>query len=284
MFTKVRIFLLCVMAGILTFNVNMAPCCYAQEKVDSEYRVNTNDLLEISVYQEPDLSKTLRVAADGTISYPFLGNIPVVGLTAKELETKLTELLVRDYLINPQVGVFLKEYAKISVLGQINRPGSYELKADLTVMDAIALAGGFTEKANAESIELVRIKGAEKETIRINANEIVGKKEKDITLKSGDLIVVGGLSEASNSVSILGQVRSPGIYNWKKDMTVIDVIALAGGFTDVASGNGTKVIRDREGKREVIRVPVATILEGGDKTLDVTLEPNDTVVVPESFF
>jgi polysaccharide export outer membrane protein len=251
-----------------------------------EYRISTNDLLEISVYEEPDLAKTVRVDANGVISYPLLGSIKVNGFTAKELESKITGLLFQDYLVNPQVSVFIKEYAKVSILGQVNKPGSYELKTSMTVMDAIALAGGFTVKTNAKDIKLVRIKGSNKETIGIDANEIVdkGHKEKDIRLEPGDLIIVGEISESSNFIVVLGQVRSPGRYAYKEGMSAIEAIALAGGLTDTAAANGTRIIRLKNGRKLNIRIPVASILNGGNRDKDVPLEAEDTVVVPESFF
>lgn len=257
---------------------------FAQE--NEEYRISANDLLQISVYEEPDLAKTVRVDAKGEISYPLLGNIKVSGLTSKELESKITDLLIEDYLVNPQVSVFIKEYARISILGQVNKPGSYELKSGITVMDAIALAGGFTAKTNAKDIKLIRVKGGRKETINIDANEIVGKenKEKDIPLEPGDLIIVGELSDLSAFVVVLGQVRNPGKYSYKEGMTAIEAIALAGGLSDTAAANSTKVIRIKNGKKYNIRVPVSSILNSGHKDRDVVLEVEDTIVVPESFF
>ncbi len=269
-----------LIAAVVLFPVLL----FAQE--NEEYRISANDLLQISVYEEPDLAKTVRVDAKGEISYPLLGNIKVSGLTSKELESKITELLIEDYLVNPQVSVFIKEYARISILGQVNKPGSYELKSGITVMDAIALAGGFTAKTNAKDIKLIRVKGGRKETINIDANEIVGKenKEKDIPLEPGDLIIVGELSDLSAFVVVLGQVRNPGKYSYKEGMTAIEAIALAGGLSDTAAANSTKVIRIKNGKKYNIRVPVSSILNSGHKDRDVVLEVEDTIVVPESFF
>lgn len=264
--------------------LSFALTCYAQE--DKQYIISPNNILVIDVYQEPDLSVTVRVSQDGTIVYPLLGNIRATGLTVRELENKITDLLAADYLVNPQVSIFVKEFAKISVLGQVRSPGSYELKSGLTVIDAIVLAGGFSDKADATNVKLLRTKDKLEQTIDINAKEIVdkGDKTKDLFLKPGDLIIVGELSEASASVNVLGQVRNPGRYNFKKGMTVVEAIALAGGLTNTAAANDTKVIRMQDGEKKTIRVPVGSILKGGDKLEDTTLEPNDTVVVPESFF
>ena len=263
---------------------------YARENVSTEYNISPNDLIEISVYEEPDLAKTVRVAEDGTISYPLLGVISVSSSTAKELEKKIAELLMRDYLVNPQVSVFIKEYAKFSILGQVRSPGSYELKSGLRVMDAIALAGGFSAKANAEDVKIVRMEEGAKQTININTNNIAGKEDKgnNIILQGGDLLIVGEtMSESSTAYSVLvfGQVRSPGRYPFRKDMTAVEAIALAGGLKDTAAGNSTKVVRTSEdGKKQIFTVPVGSILNGINTKRDIVLQPDDTVIVPESFF
>ncbi|MBM3243864.1 MAG: hypothetical protein FJZ12_03415, partial [Candidatus Omnitrophica bacterium] len=219
------------------------------------------------------------------ISYPLLGIIKAQGLTAKELEAEITRLLMEDYLVSPQVSVFINEYSKVSILGEVKKPGAYELKAGLTILDAIALAGGFTEKSNAKDVKLIRSKGSVKETIKIDANAIVtqGDREQNLRLQSGDLVIVGELS-ASAFIVVLGQVRSPGRYSFKEGMTVIEAIGLAGGLTNIAASNSTRVIRLKDGNKLNIRVPVGSILSGGQKDKDIILQPEDTIVVPESFF
>ncbi len=252
-----------------------------------EYKISPNDLIQIKVYDEPDLSETVRVAANGLITYPLVGSVDTKGLTAKGLEKKITDLLQADYLINPQVTVFVQEYGKFSILGNVRSPGSYQLKSGMKVVDAISLAGGFSDKANAENVKLVRTKeGGQKETTPINVKEITEQNntEKDIELKPGDLIIVGELSEASYFILVLGQVRSPGRYPYKEGLTAVEAIAMAGGVTDMASSNSTRVIREGEGKNVTFTVPVASILKGAKVSRDVKLEPGDKIVVPESFF
>lgn len=271
---------------VFVFLLSLQALTFAQVNDEDEYRICINDLLSISVYEEPDLAKTVRVDANGAISYPLIGNIKAKGITSKELESKITDLLSRDYLINPQVSVFIKEYAKISILGQVVKPGAYELKTGLTVVDAIALGGGFTDKANVNSVKLVRIKGKDKETINIDVNEIVSKgyKEKDVKLEPGDLIIVGELSESASFIVVLGQVKNPGTYVFKDGMSAIQAIASAGGLTEIAAANGTMITRIKDEKKYNIRVPVLAILSGSQKARDIPLEPGDTIVVPESFF
>ncbi|MCX5710635.1 MAG: polysaccharide export protein [Candidatus Omnitrophica bacterium] len=271
-------------AIILTLIMLMLPVCVicAQdtEKRGSEYRLGVNDLLEISVYEEPDLSKTVRVSPDGLISLPLLGNLSVSGLTAKELEGKITDLLATDYLVNPQVSVFIREHGKVFVSGFVQKPGAYEIKSGMTAMEALSLAGGVTEKGDAEHIHLNRVKGDEHITVEINSYQVVNDPNKDTILLSGDEIIVDEIG----TVSVLGQVKNPGRYPLKQNLTLVEAIALAGGVTDLSAPNGTKVIRMEAGKKKVYDIPLDSILKGGDRTKDIRLKKDDTVVVPESFF
>jgi len=267
----------------ILFLLSLAPFAFPQRDENSEYRITRNNLLEISIYNEPDLSKTVRVSADGAITFPLLGEVRVEGFTAKELEEKLRDLLEKDYLVNPQVGVFIKEFSKISVLGQVKDPGYYELKAGITMMDAIALAGGFTERADIENIILTRRDGVgRKSSFAINASNISDGNNSniDLTVHPDDTITVPELG----LVSVVGQVRSPGRFSLKSGMTAIEAIALAGGLTDIAAPNGTKLIRISGGTKITFNIPVALILKGSDKNKDIPLKSGDTIVVPESFF
>lgn len=273
-------FLIVLIFLLVSFNFS-----FSEEGVTPEYKISANDLLEINVYGEPDLNKIVRVAIDGKVSYPLLNSVEAKGLTAKELEKKIGDLLQQDYLVNPQVHVFVKEFAKILILGQIKLPGSYQLKSGMKVMDAIALAGGFTDKANPEDVKLVREENGQKETIDINTKDIVAREaaDKDVDLLPNDLIVVGSLSESSSSIIVLGQVKRPGRYDYKKGMTVLEAIAAAGGLTDTAASNSTKVIRENKNKKQTFSVPVGSLLKGGSGR-DMVLEPEDKIIVPESFF
>jgi polysaccharide export outer membrane protein len=166
------------------------------EKPQKEYRVGPNDILEISVYQEDDLTKLARVSNSGKISYPLLGQVEVGGLTVEEVEEKIRVGLEADYLVNPQVTVFIKEYnaKKISVIGAVNKPGNYNIPQNrkLTLMEAIATAGGFSEVAAQNKIRIIRWEEGKKKNIEVNAKDITkeGNGSKDIDLKPDDIIFV----------------------------------------------------------------------------------------------
>lgn len=259
--------------------------CFAQEEAknsDKEYIISSNNILEITVYGEPDLSTSARVSQDGTITYPFLGNIKAAGLTVRELEANITNLLGQDYLVMPQVSIFVKEYAKISILGQVRGPGSYEMKENLTLTQAIAFTGGFTNTANTSKVKIIRTTGAgdEKETLEVNVDQILEKAAPDVEIKANDTIIV----EEYGRFSIMGQVTRPGVYPLQKGLKVVEAINLAGGFTSTAAQDGTRVVRVEGSEKKIIPVPVASIMKGGDVSRDILLQEGDTIVVPESFF
>jgi len=257
------------------------PALSAQEAAgESDYRLSVNDLLDIAVYREPDLSKTVRVSPRGEITFPLLGNLMVAGLTGKELEAEITALLAADYLVSPQVSVFIKEYSKISVLGEVKRPGAHELKSGMTLIEAITLAGGFSDKADLANISLTRVKEEEEKEERLIDITPPQAAERGITLRPNDVIVVGELG----MVSVIGKVRNPGRYSIEQGMTAVEAIALAGGFTETAAENNVKVIRVQGGRKQVFGVPVGSILRGGHQDKNIPLKSDDTIMVPESFF
>jgi polysaccharide export outer membrane protein len=252
----------------------------AQEDTEKDYNISTNDIIDITVYGESDLTTTVRVATDGTVSYPLLGDIKAEGYTVRQFESNITRMLGEDYLVNPQVKVFVKQYANISVLGEVKAPGSYQMREKLNLTEAVALAGGFTPSANSSNIKVIRTVGDKKETISVDFDKIMEKALADFILKSNDTIIV----EPYGQFSIIGQVSKPGIYNLKKNLTVVQAIGLAGGFTPIAAQNATKLFREQNGKKVTIKIPIADIMASADKNRDLLIQKDDTIVVPESFF
>lgn len=271
-----------ILLSILLWNLII---CYsfAQNKItdaQKKYVISPNDILEITVYGEPDLSVTVRVSQDGTIIYPLLGNIKAAGFDIREIEKTITDLLTQDFLVNPQVSIFIKEYSKISILGEVRSPGTYEMKENLTLTQAISAAGGFTDTANTDAIKIISGIGEKKETITLGIDQIMDKEIADVEIKANDTILVASYGH----ISIMGQVVRPGIYNLKKGLTVVEAISLTGGFTSTAAQDGTRVIRVEGKEKKTIRVNISDIIKGGNKSRDILLQEGDTIVVPESFF
>ncbi|MBD3271048.1 MAG: hypothetical protein GF384_00755 [Elusimicrobia bacterium] len=157
-----------------------------------EYRLGPEDVLKISVYREDELNRIVQISSDGSISFPLLGKLDVSGLTVAELEKKLTQGL-SEYIINPQVTVFIQEYTMITVTGEVKNPGSYPLRGELTVLEAIGLAGGFTDIAARNRVKILRVdENGKKKSIKVKVGKISnrGDRTKDIPLRRNDIVHV----------------------------------------------------------------------------------------------
>lgn len=157
----------------------------------TDYIVRPQNVLEITVYGEEDLSKTVQLSASGEISCPLLGRVKVAGMSPAEIEEKLTELY-REYLVKPDISVLVKEYSNFYVYGQVVKPGAYKLEGDVTILEAITLAGGLTAIANSDGIKVIRVEGGQEQLIKVKVSDITkkGDKSKDIILKPNDVVVV----------------------------------------------------------------------------------------------
>lgn len=160
--------------------------------MNPEERLGTDDVFEVRVFSEPDLSGIYRVAADGTIDYPLVGRVNVLGLTSGEVQSALVAKLKGPYLLNPQVSVMVREWnsRKISVIGQVQRPGSVAYFPSMTIVDAIAAAGGFTGTAAKNNVTLRREVGGVVNTQVYPVAEISSGRAPNVNLQPGDILVV----------------------------------------------------------------------------------------------
>lgn len=167
---------------------------YAQDA--SNYKISPNDLLDFKVFQEPDLDAQVRVAGDGSAIFPLIGSAGLAGKTVAEATALLRQRYLNGYLVNPQISLIVQTYAKrtFTVLGQVGRPGSYELVGDqsINLLEAIGLAGGYTRIADPGKITIRRREGGQDQVYRINGK----RQDKDgvgastFTIKPGDIISV----------------------------------------------------------------------------------------------
>ncbi|KJJ84491.1 Polysaccharide export protein [Candidatus Omnitrophus magneticus] len=187
-----------LLSGLLLLSHSLAIATQNTTKnvTDSDYKVGPENVLVIDVYygkKDENLSRKVRVSSKGMISFPLLGEVEVTGLTVHEIESKLTYLLEKDYLVNPQVSVFIEEYSTVSILGQVKEPGSYPIKGKITLVEVISLAGGFTKIAAVNDVKIIRtMPDGSKTTIKVKAGDIINKGtlEDDVNLHSGDIVTV----------------------------------------------------------------------------------------------
>jgi polysaccharide export outer membrane protein len=141
---------------------------------EGEYRLGAEDRIQFHVWKEPDLSTTVVVRPDGKISLPLIGEIEAVGKTVVQIQDETTRRL-KQYVTDPMVTVIVTEVnsPKVSVLGQVKRPDVYSIKQRVTVLDAIAMAGGFTEYANRDSVVIIRAAKWGVQRIKLNLKPLI---------------------------------------------------------------------------------------------------------------
>jgi len=139
----------------------------------SDYLLGAGDQIEITVYGEPDLTTKVKINKSGLVSFPFLDDLQVIGLTTKKLEDEITKGLLGDYLIDPQVNVSIAEYRPFFIHGQVKKPGGYPYQDDLTLDKAIALAGGLASRASKSEWKITRIVKGKSVTILGNVTTLI---------------------------------------------------------------------------------------------------------------
>jgi protein involved in polysaccharide export with SLBB domain len=155
-------------------------------------RVEVDDTFTVRVYGEPDLSGDYRVATDGTIDFPLAGRVPVQGLGVGQIQQEIVKRLKGGYLLDPQVTVMIKDWKsrKVSVLGQVTHPGPVPYFPNMTIVDAIASAGGFTGVAAKNSVNLRREVTGKVETRTLPVADITEGRSPNVVVLPGDVLVV----------------------------------------------------------------------------------------------
>jgi len=159
--------------------------------VGADYKIGIDDVLDIAVWNNTTVSRTVPVRPDGKISLPLLNEVQAAGLTPSQLRASLMSKLV-EYMPTPEVSVIVREVHsnKISVLGEVRKAGRYEISQRATVLDAVALAGGFNDFARRTKLVIMRQEGNGTKRIPINYNRIVAEEDDNVVLQPGDIVVV----------------------------------------------------------------------------------------------
>ena len=161
---------------------------------DSSYVIGANDVLAINVWKEPDISRSVPVRSDGKISLPLVGELQASGQTPRQLEQEITKRL-QSYISEPEVTVIVTDSKsqKVNILGMVSRPGAYLLASSTTVLDAIAMAGGFKDFAKQKSIYVLRqAPDGTQQRIPFNYKDVIKGKnpEQNVRLQANDTVVV----------------------------------------------------------------------------------------------
>lgn len=161
---------------------------------ESDYVLVVGDVVQLNVFREPDLTTQATIARDGTVQLPLIREVRLAGLSIREAREMLRQLYDKRFLVDPQVFLNVVKYAqrKFTIMGQVARPGSYELQGGerMDLLEAIGLAGGFTRIANRGRVIIQRREGGGVTAIRANAKRMADGKEEPIEVQPGDVITV----------------------------------------------------------------------------------------------
>lgn len=242
------------------------------------YIIGPSDVLGIKVFDEASLSGPYNVDSDGSITFPLVGRVEVMGKTVRDVEALLTKLLTGDYFRRPQVSVEIAQYRSrsIFVLGEVRTPGKYSIEGQVTLLEVIAKAGSLTSTAGnviivqryKEGLPTVlapALPGDDRaaEVMRVSMDDLrEGRITANLLLQDGDTLFI----PQADKFYVTGFVRNPGSFTLVPNMTVRQALAVAGGLTERGSTRGMKIIR-RVGNKEVeVSVSMSDLVK-----------PNDTI-------
>jgi polysaccharide export outer membrane protein len=277
------------MIALLAYGSIGAPlAAWAQQGLSPDYRVGPGDRIFLSVPQRQDLSRELVIKEDGAVTLPLIGEVPVSGLTAREIEAKLLQAL-RDYYpsVN-RVQITITEAVSqiIYVTGQVRNPGKYTFPNTVNVWELLREAGGPSESASLDNVRIIkdRSRGGTTTVVNVLAAIEGGSVDNLPDLEAGDTVIVPTVEEVYTGtfgVNVFGAVVRPGIYRLQARQDLASAVLLAGGPLELAQLKNVAVIRPRgEGTYQTIRVNMANFLDHGDPFGNPKLQPGDTVHVP----
>jgi polysaccharide export outer membrane protein len=249
------------------------------------YTIGPEDVLQIEVWDHDDLSRDVPVSQTGDFTFPLIGQVAAAGRSVEDVEKDMIARLADGYLVNPQVTVTVKEFRskKVHVMGEVKSPGTFPLAGTTTVVEIISKAGGTTPAAGTD-VMVVRPRDPRLKEVPISLEEAAGAAEvipldlraiqegdvsQNVRLQHGDTVIV----PKAKNFFVFGEVKSPGQFQYERGITVLKAITIAGGITEKAAPNRTHIVREKGGVREEISVSMSDFVE-----------PNDIVMVPESFF
>jgi polysaccharide export outer membrane protein len=247
----------------------------------ADYVVGPQDVLNVVVFGEADLTKLVTLDAEGTFDYPFIGRVKAGGLTARATAEEISSRLTK-YFVNPQVSVDVVKFRsqKVIVMGYVHAPGQYPLTGTMSVLEVLAAAGSPTSAAGSyvtvlrPSGNLPRLPGEEAgggSSLRLTMSQLQsGQAPAGFSLRDGDTINV----PKAETVTVIGHVKTTGLLILDGEMTVMQVIGLAGGVTEKGALNRVRIHRKVDGKMQEVK---------SVKLSDV-VKPGDTIEVPQRYF
>ena len=257
----------------------------AQEttSASSDYRVGAGDMIRIDAFGNDEISGEFLVETSGTIAFPLLGSVKVQGRTASEISKHLEQMLEKDYYVDVQLQVEVAGFQSqpVTLLGEVQRPGTYYLRGRTTITQLLADAGGLSPNCGS-TLELRREEVVDGEVvprvITFSTTKLrTGETGRDVEVRAGDVISVS----AKELFFITGEVARPGQYEISQGLTVMQALSQAGGPSKFASQT-VELHRETGGAKEITKVDLAQIRKG--KAADPHVEAGDVLIVRRRFF
>jgi protein involved in polysaccharide export with SLBB domain len=256
-----------------------------------EYRVDSGDVIEITFWRGTVGEKEdVQVKPDGKISFGYIEDLYVRGLTLTQLDRLLTRNL-QEFIKHPRIDVVVKEYNSkfVTFLGAVgNRtgtgPGRYKLKGKIRLLAMLSEAGGPRENANLSDVRVTR-KNNQSFSVNLYKAMTQGDMSQDIVLDDGDIVYLDIISKESNRVYVFGEVDKPGVYTYSgSDLRIFDAVSKAGGYTVFGKPDYTKVVRGDITNPEIFSANLRRLVEEGDQSQNMLLANGDLVYVPRNAF
>ena len=265
---------------------NSSTLTFSRDEINTQYLISPGDILEISVWGEPEMKETITVRPDGYISYFLIGDIKAEGKTIEKLKEEITRKLSK-YIRAPHVTVigrkFNSQKSSVIILGAVVHPGRYLIQKDTTLVDLIAMAGGFKYdyKMHAGYNLTASYFSRNNKLVPINFSSLFkkGDMSQNIRLQPGDFVYIASTEE--RSVYVLGAVRKPKKEIFESGMTLVNAIASAGGFAFGAKQSNVYIVSNGLSNPKVKKVNFSEIIKGNEQ--DICLSPGDIIYVPRSF-
>jgi len=288
-----RVFILILLFTLITAGTGLCQT--------ATYHIGPRDVLSVAIHAGGvEQEKTeVTVSEHGKINVPFIGPIKAEGLTLTELENAIQIPLARDYFVNPQVHVQVKEYHSINffISGAVKKPGEYEMTSATNFLELVARAEGLLKDRGSIAYVLREIHGISTEedvkkaikknaTIKVDLTRLLdeGDISHNMSLVSGDIVYVPRANKLNQSVYkiyVEGEVKKPGVYDYQPGITTMTACVLAGGFDKYAAISRVKIVRNENGKQKIIKVNLEKVQDG--QSSDIPIKPGDHIHIPETW-
>jgi polysaccharide export outer membrane protein len=265
----------------------------APTRMDSAARrILAGDRLNISVREQPDMSKTYAVAGDGSIDFGFAGRVVIAELTSDEASRKLESVLEEKYFKEANVAISIANFVEGDVLvtGAVRNPGSLPFRGDsiLTLVEAISRSGGLIESSAGDRVRILRWTpggSMERQSIEVDVQGMLDTMDfsKDQYLRPRDIIIVPsrGAEEGRNEFLALGEIRSPGFHPYSEGLDIIKAVTLVGGLGEFADWSGARILRPKpSGEYAIVPLDLSRLFSAADMNMNLPLQKGDIFFVP----